>query len=211
MDNLCPLCGSTHVASYYQDTDAHYYDCKQCRFIFTLPAFHLDADSEKARYDQHKNDPNDANYRAFLAQVYDPVVKELTTGAKGLDFGCGPGPTLSIMFEEVGYQVDLFDKYYANNLQVFSRQYDFITATEVIEHLDKPAQELDRLFGLLKPGGVLAVMTKMHDQLEDFSQWYYKDDPTHIGFFHTQTMEYLANSWGAKLEIPIDNVALFYR
>ena len=211
MDNLCPLCGSSHMGSYYQHIDAHYYDCKQCQFIFTLPAFYLDADSEKSRYDQHKNDPNDANYRAFLAQVYDPVVARLSPGAQGLDFGCGPGPTLSVMFEEAGYQVDLFDKYYADDPQVFSRQYEFITATEVAEHLQSPGWELDRLFHLLKPGGVLAIMTKTYDQVPDFSQWYYKDDPTHIGFFHSNTMKFLARQWDAELDLVSDNVALFHR
>jgi cyclopropane fatty-acyl-phospholipid synthase-like methyltransferase len=46
----------------------------------------------------------------FLSQVFNPVMVHLKKGAKGLDFGCGPGPTLSLMFEKQGYQVS------ANNL-----------------------------------------------------------------------------------------------
>jgi hypothetical protein len=55
---------------------------------------------------------------AFLSQVFDPVTTHLKKGAKGLDFGSGPGPTLSLMFEKQGYQVDLFDKFYADNPEV---------------------------------------------------------------------------------------------
>jgi 2-polyprenyl-3-methyl-5-hydroxy-6-metoxy-1,4-benzoquinol methylase len=72
------------------------------------------------------------------------------------------------------YQVDLFDKFYADNPEVFSNQYDFITATEVIEHLSEPRFELNRLFTLLKKGGVLAIMTQMITKETDFSTWYYK-------------------------------------
>jgi hypothetical protein len=45
------------------------------------------------------------------------------------------------------------------------------------------AFELNRLFTLLKKGGVLAIMTQMITKETDFSTWYYKNDPTHICFF----------------------------
>jgi len=105
--------------------------------------------------------------------------------------------------------VDLFDKFYANNLEVFERQYDFITATEVVEHLREPRVEMDRLLGMLKQGGVLAVMTQMISEKVDFASWYYKNDPTHICFFSKTTMYYLAKQWGIKVTFFGDNVALF--
>jgi hypothetical protein len=41
----------------------------------------------------------------------------------------------------------------------------------VVEHLSEPRFELNRLFGLLKKGGVLAIMTQMITKETDFSTW----------------------------------------
>ena len=70
----------------------------------------------------------------------------------GLDFGSGPKPTLSVMFEEAGHCMTTFDYFYENVPSAFERQYDFITATEVVEHLHNPKEELERLWACLKQG-----------------------------------------------------------
>ena len=69
-------------------------------------------------------------------------------------------PALAAMLRERGLTVALYDPFYAPDESVWSRAYDFITATEVLEHLHEPARELDRLFAALRPGGWLGVMTK---------------------------------------------------
>ncbi len=211
MANHCPLCGSTHTGAYFSNKDASYYSCSQCDLIFTLKSYHLSDADEKSRYDAHQNNPKDQGYRKFLSQVFDPVIDYINPDAKGLDFGCGPGPTLSVMFEEQGYVVDLFDKFYANDQSIFNNQYDFITATEVVEHLAKPGNELNRLYSMLNKNGVLAIMTKMINEKTDFKSWYYKDDPTHICFFSKNTMQYLARMWAAKLKFYGNDVALFFK
>jgi cyclopropane fatty-acyl-phospholipid synthase-like methyltransferase len=166
---------------------------------------------EKSRYDSHQNNPKDLGYRAFLSQVLNPVLDYIQPNSKGLDFGSGPGPTLSVMFEEQGYKVDLFDKFYANDQVVFDRKYDFITATEVVEHLAKPGDELNSLYSMLNTNGVLAVMTKMIHNEIDFKSWYYKDDPTHICFFSQTTMKYLARIWGSNIKFYGNDVVLFFK
>ena len=211
MANHCQLCGSTHTGAYFSNKDASYYSCSQCDLIFTLKSYHLSDADEKSRYDAHQNNPEDQGYRKFLSQVFDPVIDYINPDAKGLDFGCGPGPTLSVMFEEQGYVVDLFDKFYANDQSIFNNQYDFITATEVVEHLAKPGNELNRLYSMLNKNGVLAIMTKMINEKTDFKSWYYKDDPTHICFFSKNTMQYLARMWAAKLKFYGNDVALFFK
>ncbi|OUS03119.1 methyltransferase, partial [Gammaproteobacteria bacterium 54_18_T64] len=112
-----------------------------------------------------------------------------------LDFGSGPGPTLSLMLEEAGHRVELYDPNYAPDEGVFSRQYDFITSSEVVEHLRAPGLELERLWTLLKPGGVLAIMTKRVIDQNAFARWHYKNDPTHIVFFSEQTFQWLGKQW----------------
>ena len=99
------------------------------------------------------------------------------------------------MLKEYGHSVDLYDKFYAKNDIVFDKQYDFITASEVVEHLKQPMFELNRLMGLLKSNGVLAIMTQILTPKIDFEQWYYKNDPSHIGFFSEKAL----NSFSRKV------------
>jgi hypothetical protein len=211
MANYCPLCNSTHISAYFSNKDAEYLSCSQCDLVFAPKAQHLSNEDEKSRYDSHQNNPEDLGYRAFLSQVFNPVLDCIQPNSNGLDFGSGPGPTLSVMFEEQGYTVDLFDKFYANNQAIFNNQYDFITATEVVEHLAKPGDELNRLYSMLNANGVLAVMTKMINDQTDFESWYYKDDPTHICFFSQDTMKYLANKWKVNIQFIGDDVVLFFK
>ncbi len=79
---------------------------------------------------------------------------------------------------------------------MLARQYDFITATEVVEHLASPGRELARLWSLLEPGGWLGVMTKLARDREAFAGWHYKNDPTHVSFFSHATFYWLGQRWG---------------
>jgi len=194
---VCPLCFSADTGQFSQDKHREYLRCSHCQLVFVPKQFHLNAVYEQAQYDLHENDPNNSGYRKFLSRLADPLLQRLTANSQGLDFGCGPGPCLSVMLEEQGHSVDLYDLYYADNRQVFDRQYDFITATEVVEHLSQPMDELARLWELLKPGGYLGLMTKLRSDGQRFSSWHYKTDPTHISFFSIQSFEYLGQQWGS--------------
>ena len=211
MVHSCPLCQSTRLKSYFENKSASYLSCSECDLVFTPKEFHLSDIDERIRYDSHQNNPKDQRYRQFLSQVFNPVMEYIQPGSTGLDFGCGPGPTLSIMFEEQGYKVDLFDKFYANDKAIFDNKYDFITATEVVEHLASPGDELNRLYKMLNTGGTLAIMTKMINDQTDFASWYYKDDPTHICFFSQQTMRYLAKAWTSRVQFYGHDITLFFK
>lgn len=207
----CPLCRSQQVDAFFKDKTRPYLQCRRCRLVFVPTQYHLSAAEEKAEYDLHENNPQDSGYRTFLSRLHDPLIERLKPHSHGLDFGCGPGPTLSLMLEEAGHSVEVFDKYYANNTGVWEKQYDFITATEVVEHLHKPGEELERLFGLLKPGGILGIMTKLVKDQEAFQTWHYKNDRTHICFFSQDTFRWLAQQWNAKVEFFGADVILIHK
>jgi hypothetical protein len=210
-DNLCPLCSGTQVNKTSQDQHRDYFLCLNCNLIFVPSAQFLSAAEEKARYDQHQNTPEDQRYRNFLSRVFIPMQKRLSPGSHGLDFGSGPGPTLSVMFKEIGHSMEIYDAFYAKEPDLLNRQYDFITATEVLEHLHHPRQELDRLWTLLKPGGNLGIMTQLVKDQETFSRWYYKNDPTHVCFFSRLTFQWLAGWWQAEIEFADKDVMLFQK
>ncbi len=210
---VCPLCGGARVTAYHRDKVRRYLACAICALVFVPPDSHLSASAEKACYDLHENQPGDPGYRRFLARLYRPLKARLADDARGLDVGCGPGPTLSLMFEEAGHRVALYDPYYVPDTAVLSETYDFITLSEVVEHMAEPGQELSRLWGCLAAGGWLGIMTKRVRDADAFKSWHYITDPTHVCFFAEETFAWLTDHLSsavapATLIVTADDVVL---
>lgn len=206
----CPLCASAHSSHYYEDSRRPYRHCPVCDLVFVPPGYYLSAALERAEYDKHLNEIDDPGYRRFLSRLTAPLLARLTSPASGLDFGCGPGPALAAMLREAGHGVTLYDPNYANDPAVLAHHYDFITATEVVEHLHQPGAELEQLWRQVVPGGYLGVMTKLVRNRDAFSAWHYKNDPTHVCFFSRTTWLWWAARQGAQLDF-VANDALLLR
>ncbi len=204
----CPLCDSPQSNEFACDKRREYLRCCRCALVWVPPEYYLDRAAERSEYDKHNNDVHDPGYRRFLGRVFEPLRAELAAGAHGLDFGCGPGPALAHMLEEAGFTVSLYDPFYFPDPGALELDYDFITATEVVEHLHRPGHELDRLWRLLKPGGVLAVMTKLVIDAQAFARWHYKNDPTHVAFFSRETWRWWAAQHHAELTFHGQDVVL---
>ncbi len=207
----CPLCYSARVRLYAEVQGRRYLGCSTCRLTFLDPVQRLSAPAEQAHYGTHENDPMDPSYRRFLSQLSGPLVARLPTGTEGLDYGSGPGPTLSLMLEEQGYRVQIFDPFFSADASVLARTYDFITATEVVEHFFSPREEFDQMNRMLRPGGWLAIMTETLREERAFSTWRYARDPTHVCFFHPATLRWIAEHYGWSMESPQQNVILFHK
>ncbi len=207
---ICPLCGST-AAAYHQDKRRAYFQCPDCRLVFVPPAAHLSPADEKSVYDLHQNTPQDPGYRRFLSRMFLPMFERLPVGSRGLDFGSGPGPTLSVMFAERGYPMTIYDPLYAPDASVLEEEYDFVTATEVVEHFRNPAQSLSQMWGCVKPGGYLGMMTKLVIDQAAFANWHYKNDDTHICFFSRKTFGWLAWQWQTEPVFVGKDVTIFQK
>lgn len=207
----CPLCGSTGSAPYHRDARRDYRCCPTCALVFVPAHQRLAPGEEKAVYDRHENSPDDPGYRRFLSRLFDPLHRRLPPGARGLDFGAGPGPTLSVMFEEAGHPMAIYDPFYAPDRTVLEARYDFITATEVVEHLFDPGEELARLADRLVPGGWLGLMTKRVRCREAFAGWHYILDPTHVCFFSEASFHWLAERLGMRVLFPAADVVLLQK
>jgi hypothetical protein len=206
---LCPLCRASGARPYAAAHARDYFACDECRLVFVAPAQRLDAAAERARYEMHRNDPGDERYRAFLDRLCAPLVARLERGAVGLDYGAGPGPTLSAMLTERGFPTTDYDPFFAPDAEALTRTYDFVTCTETLEHLYSPGDELERIDALLRPGGWFAAMTELRRDERRFESWWYVRDPTHVCFYREQTLEWIAARFGWTLERPAPNVALF--
>jgi 2-polyprenyl-3-methyl-5-hydroxy-6-metoxy-1,4-benzoquinol methylase len=151
----------------------------------------MNAADERAYYDLHENSPTDQGYRTFLSRLARPLLDRLTTGMKGLDYGCGPGPALSIMMRESGMIMEDYDPIYNNQTPIDEQIFDFVTCTEVVEHFREPSSDWLKLTNRVKPGGWLGIMTKLVISRERFATWHYKEDPTHVAFYSPATFQWL--------------------
>jgi len=179
--------------------------------VFVPPEFFLSPADERAVYELHENSPEDAGYRRFLSRTADAVVERVPAGSTGLDFGSGPGPTLSVMLAETGHAMHVYDPHFAPDATVLERTYDFVTATEVVEHLRRPDQAIATMWGCVRVGGILAIMTKMVTDRDAFARWHYKDDETHVCFYSPETFEWVGRRLSARAQFVGRDVVVFAR
>src|SRR5690606_18059028 len=102
---LCPLCAEPQTLAFHRDQRRPYRRCSRCLLVFVPVAHHLSPEEERGHYLNHENSPDDTAYRRFLARLEGPLSRRLSRPCTGLDFGCGPGPTLSAVLEERGHDV----------------------------------------------------------------------------------------------------------
>ena len=209
----CPLCLNPATVHYHTDKMRRYWHCPVCQLVFASRQSLLTEDAELAIYQQHQNDPADAGYRQFLNKLATPLLDRLGKAPlTGLDFGAGPGPTLYLLLAQGGHQVSNYDPYFAPDTQLLQQSYDFICSTEAIEHFYQPATEWRLWLDLLKTDGWLGLMTRLRpDHAVDFAKWHYKNDPTHVSFFHADTFLWLAGRDGFNVEIIGPDVVILQR
>lgn len=204
----CPLCNNNDTDIVLKDNIYTYFKCSVCALYFVDPDQRLKPGEEKLRYDQHENDPLDQNYRTFLSQLFEPVVARVSPGASGLDYGSGPGPTLHMMFDEAGFKMSHYDPIYYKKNQLLNQKYDFITVSETAEHFYHPGKEFRKLWQMLNPGGILGVMTLLLNKPENFKNWFYRREDTHVSFYQPDTFRWLSRQLNATIEFHGNRVIL---
>lgn len=207
----CSVCGApgTHIFSNINGKE--YLRCEHCMATMLNPAQWLSSEDEYQQYQIHENSPTDSRYQKFLSKVTTPLLKKLSPGMTGLDYGCGPVPVLAQILSEAGHSVSFFDPFFFPDKRLFDQSYDFITCTETIEHFYFPAKEFANFERILRPGGWLAVMTCFQTDDTRFSSWHYRRDPTHVVFYRETTLRYIAKNLGWSCEIPEKDVALMQK
>ena len=195
MENSCPLCKDVG-SMYYEDGKHRFYSCPNCLGLFRDPS-HLPAKQlEKERYLLHRNSLDDQGYLKFVKPLLQAVKKVLPIGSKGLDYGCGHTPVISVVLEKEGYSFELFDPFFFPNEDSLKNRYDLITCCEVMEHFHHPKAEFELLHNLLVDGGKLFCMTDLYEDHTEFGSWYYKNDVTHVFIYRIETLLYIKEKLG---------------
>lgn len=188
---LCPLCDG-RSRKFYQD---QFLQCDSCKGIFRPKKNLPTEEAEKHRYEQHNNDVNDLGYQKFVSPITDAVFSNYDKSHNGLDFGSGPSSVISKLLRDKNYNINQFDPYFHNQPEVLNHQYDYIICCEVIEHFHFPYQEFKQLHKMLLPGGKLFCMTHLYSSEQNFDQWYYKNDFTHVFIFQKETIEWIKDEF----------------
>lgn len=208
LTTTCPLCESP--ASPFKD--GLYQQCSHCLGIFLTPARQPDAATERARYEEHHNDVNDARYQQFVSPLTDAALRDFGPEHTGLDFGAGTGPVACKILQDAGYDIQAYDPFFHPHPELLLRVYDYIICCEVIEHFFYPAQAFTQLKGLLKPGGAIYCKTHLYDESIPFLNWYYRKDPTHAFIYTVETLHWIKARFGFReLVIEGSRLATFLR
>ena len=194
-DQNCPLCGASGPFEPVPDMRKRTLRaCPRCQLVFAAAADQPTLAAEKERYVRHRNGLEDKGYVAFLRQAVDPVLPLLKPDMRGLDYGCGHTPVLQLLLAEAGLHCENYDPFFFPAWP--QGQFDFLFATEVVEHFRRPAADWARMLSLVKPGGLLTVMTAPWEDLESFRTWGYASDETHVAFYHRETLEWIFDQFG---------------
>lgn len=220
----CLLCGAAApFAARAANRPVH--ACPVCGIRFVPPACHVSRDKEQARYRLHRNAIEDAGYVRFLSAAVKALQRWLPCRsalqgagqdvlAEGrpavLDYGSGPEPVLVELLRRAGYDAAGYDPFF-NRSEATGRTWDAVVSTEVFEHFREPAAEIDRIVRLIRPGGLLVVMTSLYAG-QDLASWHYSLDTTHVCFYSASTFDYMAHTWRFKvLETNGSNLVVLQR
>ncbi|MFW6035989.1 MAG: class I SAM-dependent methyltransferase [Halothermotrichaceae bacterium] len=194
----CILCGSEQIRRIKPEI---YFRCNQCDLIFIDKQEIVSKEEEYKTYAQHENSFECKGYvemfHRFINKVIKPYKSEISTA---LDFGCGNGPVLaSLLEDEMNFKTDIYDPNFYPEKVYANKKYDLITSTEVFEHLKNPVKTLKLLYSHLSEQGLLAVMTSFHSSIDDFAEWWYIRDKTHITFYSDKTFYWIEENMPFEL------------
>ncbi len=173
------------------------------------PENYVSYEEEKERYKTHNNDVYDIRYQTFVSPIVQGVKDNYNSNHIGLDYGAGTGPVIAYLLEKEDYQVKLYDPYFHDYPKNLCQKYDYIICSEVIEHFHKPYAEFKALRAMLKAKGSIVCMTSLYDETINFETWHYKDDETHVFFYHRKALEWIKNEFAfSKLELEAKLIRL---
>lgn len=123
---------------------------------------------------------------------------------KVLDYGCGSGMLIG-QLRRMGYtNVHGFDPYSKSygDATVLTHQYDMVIAQDVIEHVEDPAELLDKLAALTAPGGTICIGTPNADGI-DLARWetfvHSLHQPYHLHILSSRALRDLAEDRGLAM------------
>lgn len=203
--------GHEDPEAYQPTTDSYFHygrivKCVRCGLVRISPRPHWDyllpayQETSDALY------LSEVRGRAWSARSILKRVERVAGTGRLLDVGCGAGILLSVakgkwdvMGVEVSHEAaaEARKRFGVNVVENTLEQasfppdsYDAITMLDVIEHIPDPAGTLREAQRILKPGGVLFVLTPNVDApvAKMMGRWWWGFRPAHLNYFSRKTM-----------------------
>jgi 2-polyprenyl-3-methyl-5-hydroxy-6-metoxy-1,4-benzoquinol methylase len=216
----CPLCGSDLFRPVFEPIKK----CRGCGFCFVNPLGDFRGENETQEYFLNEYLPlHLANRENSLAERRAHIIAikqrfSLPARPRHLDVGCALGSMLqearAAGWDSVGVETSEFAARYAaehTGCQVYSgtlqsaglpsESFDVVTLMDVIEHAPEPARLAREIHRILRPCGVLFIVTPNFDS---FFVWLYGPKAyavwpdQHVVYFQPSTMTRLLREVGFK-------------
>jgi hypothetical protein len=191
-----------------------YHWCLDCGFVSMNHKSRINLANESERYLEHKNKSGDLGYRASVQELVDQILKNENTDDKGLDYGCGEDSAVVALLQEQKLDVDLYDPLFYPNANIGLKSFDYVVASEVVEHFREPLTEWQKMSSLVKAKGRLYVQTLSLEKIktpDEFARWYYARDLTHFSFYSELSMKILAKKIGLPMIYSSQKVFVFQK
>lgn len=194
----CRACG--HNSHYIWSGDVlnnfiNYYRCSNCEYLQTEAPFWL---GEAYKTPINKSDTGIMLRNLTNSRVLTSVMLYLgKLNSVLVDFAGGYGILVRLLRDR-GVNAFWMDSYCQNLLsrgfEYSGESAEIVTAFEVFEHFERPAEELEKL---LKVAPCVIFSTLLIPKpIPEFNKWWYygKEHGQHIGFYSVKTLENLAKS-----------------
>lgn len=226
--NNCPVCQNPQLAS-YKKAGKHYplKICPKCRLVFNGGKVKKAGDVYTENYYTSKkikggyfNYVEEAAVNKLTFKHRLKKISQKTDPQKSLllDLGCALGDFLEVCRDTLwenalGTDVSSFavkkcrDKglrvYHAKSRQtkevLKENSFDVVTLQDVLEHFPDPKKEVEKIYQLLKPGGLLFMSTP---DIGSFSAkamgkyWYHYKEAEHLFYFNRKNIKQMLNNLG---------------
>ncbi|ADL69665.1 Methyltransferase type 11 [Thermoanaerobacterium thermosaccharolyticum DSM 571] len=215
----CVVCGSNDCTELFIKYNMRVVRCNKCGHVYVNPQF--TGDAIKKLYDLSYwqslqpaignvklTDRVEFDYQNAVAKLRRDILPFKQNG-KFLDIGCSNGALVKCAkefgFDTIGIEVSKDVVQFAHQCfpdisvregllteQNFSENYfDVITLYDVLEHLFNPRIELNEIYRILKPGGLLFIETPTTDSifyLEDPYSWDLMNPIEHVHLFNEENL-----------------------
>ncbi len=206
----CPLCGSHEAAPFAERDGYGFARCNRCRFVYLDP---MPGDRQLARLYNEDSGPDShlakRGSRTRRAHMKLPRLFPYAFAKDILDLGCGGGIMVSalgriarravgidisegaIAFARASFPRHTFICADFRKTDLAPNSFDFVHASEIIEHINDLAGFMAFLARVIRPGGHVYITTPdigHRARPADVRQWDVFSPPRHLQFFDQKTL-----------------------
>lgn len=214
---ICKICGSESnefaIATILNRHSVQYYQCSHCGFVQTEEPYWL---AEAYRQAIARSDVGLVYRNTIASRLTQIVISNFFDGdCTFLDFGGGYGLFVRMM-RDLGYNFHWHDQYCQNIFaQGFeasnrtSKNYELVTAFEVLEHLVNPIEEIAGILSFSK-NFLLSTSLLPDNNPKPDDWWYYVlDEGQHIALYSLESLKIIARKFNLYLYSDLQSWHLF--